>query len=210
MIEFILFDFDGTLMNTNKLIVESLSETVKNVLNKDMTEQDLLNVYGNYLDEQMKYFSKEKYEEMVAFYKQYYRAHRDNIELFPGVNNLLKDLKRLGCRIGITSAKSRAGILHGLELFGLKQYIDHIVSSTEVKNNKPHPESVYRSMEYFQCEKENLILIGDSPYDIQCGINAGIKTALVSWTIFPNERFKGMLLDYIIKEPADIIKIVNR
>ncbi len=210
MIEFILFDFDGTLMNTNKLIVEALGETVKNVLNREMTEQDLLNVYGNYLDEQMKYFSKEKYEEMVAYYRQYYRTHRDNIELFPDVDNLLKDLKRLGYKIGITSAKSRAGILHGLDLFGLKQYIDHIVSSTEVKNNKPHPESVYRAMDYFQCKKDNLILIGDSPYDIQCGINAGIKTALVSWTIFPKERFNGMQLDYIINKPSDILEIVNR
>lgn len=210
MLKHVIFDFDGTLIDTNELIINALYETVKNILNRKISRHDLLAVLGKYLDDQMKYFSIEKYEEMMLYYKNYYSMHQDTmVKKFEGIDELLKKLKSLGCKIAITSAKGRNGILHGLELFNLKQYIDFIVSAYDIENKKPHPECIYKALEYFKCQKEDIIIIGDSPYDILCGINAGIKTALVSWTIFPKEKFEGIVPDYIIDKPSDIINIVQ-
>ncbi|WHH59059.1 HAD-IA family hydrolase [Petroclostridium sp. X23] len=210
MINHVLFDFDGTLIDTNELIICALKESVKSVLGKEVTHDDLMAVLGKYLDEQMKYFDEEKHEKMVQLYKEYYRAHQDTmVKKFSGIDELLMNLKQSGRKIAITSAKGRGGIMHGLELFNIKQYIDFIVSAYDVENNKPHPESVYKALDFFKCDKENMILVGDSPYDIQCGINADIKTALVSWTIFSPEKFEGIRPDYILQKPSDLIEIVK-
>ncbi|MDK2798487.1 MAG: pyrophosphatase PpaX [Clostridiales bacterium] len=210
MIQNVIFDFDGTLIDTNELIILSLYETVKNVLHKEISQHDLIPVLGKHLEAQMRYFSEKKYKEMILYYKNYYRIHRDRmIKKFPGTSDLLKKLKFLGCKIGIASAKGRSGILHGLKRFDLNQYVDCIISAYDVENNKPHPECIYKLKDYFQCKNKDMLIIGDSPYDILCGINAQIKTALVSWTIFPKERFEGITPDYIVNEPLDIIKIVT-
>ena len=210
MIQHILFDFDGTLVDTNDIIILALQQTVKTILGREASTEDLHAVLGKYLDAQMKYFSETHATEMVEFYRQFYRNHQDDmVKKFDGIDEMLISLKQSGCKLGITSAKGRGGILHGLELFNFAPYIDLIVSAYDVENQKPHPESVYKAMEYFQCTKDDIMLIGDSPYDIQCGINAGIKTALVSWTIFPQERFNNIKPDYIIKTPHEIVKIAT-
>lgn len=211
MINHILFDFDGTLVDTNEIIIKALTETVENVLHKGITREDLLAILGKYLDDQMRYFSEEKYKIMVEYYKNYYRENQDKmVKKFAGIDHMLQQLKQMGCKLGIVSAKGKNGIMHGLRLYDLEQYIDCIISAYDVVNNKPHPECVYKALKFFKCDKDQMLLIGDSPYDIQCGINAGIKTGLVSWTIFPNEQFQNVIPGYIISKPDDIISLVNK
>lgn len=210
MLKHILFDFDGTLIDTNQLIIKTINESIENILDKKVDNSDLIAVLGKHLDDQMKYFSQEKYKELVLYYKQYYRKHENTMtHLYSEMDILLKELKDIGCKIGIVSSKGKRGIVNGLQLFNLTKYIDYIISADDVKNPKPHPEGIYMAQKYFNCSRDSMILIGDSPYDILCGINAGIKTALVSWTIFPEEKFKNVPPHYKLNEPFDLIKIIQ-
>lgn len=143
MLKHILFDFDGTLIDTNQLIIKTISASVENILDKKVPHDDLIAVLGKHLDDQMKYFSQEKYKELVSYYKQYYRKHENTMtHIYSEIDVLLKKLKDMDCKISIVSSKGRRGIINGLQLFNLTEYIDYIISADDVKNSKPHPEGI--------------------------------------------------------------------
>lgn len=210
LFKYILFDFDGTLIDTNKLILLTLNETAQRYLNRSLKPNELNNILGKPLEEQMKSLSYELWTCMLDYYKAFYKSNQDKmIEEFPQISIMLKKLKNIGCKNAIVSAKGRNGILHGLELFNYTMYIDFIVSAYDVQNNKPHPEPALKAIDYFNAPKNEVLLVGDSPYDILCGKNAGIKTALVDWTIFPKSQLAGLNPDYIIKTPLDLVQIIE-
>lgn len=210
MLKYILFDFDGTLIDTNELIILALRETTRKFLNKDLTSDDLNSILGKYLEEQMRCLSPEHYQEMILYYKSFYKANQDlMVKEFPGVREMLKEIKALGCKTAIVSAKGRGGIEHGLELFNLSEYIDVIVSAYDIQNNKPHPEPALKAMELLNAHPEQSIMVGDSPYDILCGKNAKIKTALVDWTIFPKDELYKLEPDYVIETPVDLVEVIK-
>nr|WP_010252306.1 HAD-IA family hydrolase [Acetivibrio cellulolyticus] len=210
MYKYILFDFDGTLIDTNELITLTLNETSLKYLHHSLSTDKLNSILGKPLEEQMKCLSSEHWPSMVEYYKEFYRSHQKALtKEFPQIDIMLQKLKDLGCKNAIVSAKGISGILHGLEHFDYKKYIDYIVSAYDVQNNKPHPEPALKALAHFRAEKKEVLLVGDSPYDILCGKNAGIKTVLVNWTIFPKSQFINFEPDYVINTPLDLLKIVE-
>ncbi|MCX7711857.1 MAG: HAD-IA family hydrolase [Clostridia bacterium] len=206
----ILFDFDGTLIDTNELIIFSLNEAAKTFLGKEIPKEVLHTILGKALEEQMKLLSEDYYPQMVLHYKECYLSNRDRmIREFHGVREMLQKLKTLGCQTAIVSAKGRSGIEHGLDFFGMREFIDVIISAYDVKNSKPHPEPALKALELLGAEAGNSLMVGDSPYDILCGKNAGIKTVLVDWTLFPKKYFMESLPDFRIDTPDALIAIIQ-
>jgi pyrophosphatase PpaX len=210
MYRYVLFDFDGTLIDTNELIIAALKETAKRFINRDLTQDDLNSILGKYLDEQMKYLCEAQYRQMSEYYSSYYRENQDRmVKEFPGVRDMHADLKKLGVENAIVSAKEPRGIEHGLNLFNLSDYVDVIISAHDIQNNKPHPEPALKALEAFGAKPDQALLVGDSPYDILCGRNAGVKSVLVDWTIFPRQDILNLEPDFCIKKPEDLISIVK-
>lgn len=210
MFKYIFFDFDGTLVNTNDLIILALRETAKRFLSRDLAIDELNAILGKYLDDQMKYLSESNYKEMVSFYKEFYKARQDEMVVeFPGIREMLQDIKKLGCKTAIVSAKGRGGIEHGINLFKFGEYIDVIISAYDIENNKPHPEPALKALEALDADPDSTLMVGDSPYDIMCGINAGIRTVFVDWSIFPKESILSLKPDYHIKTPDELVKIIS-
>jgi pyrophosphatase PpaX len=198
--KYILFDFDGTLIDTNDLIKLTLNETAREYLQRSLTTDELNSILGKPLEEQMKCLSSKHWFSMLEFYKLFYRSRKEEMtKEFPQIRIMLQKLKELGCKNAIVSAKGISGIQHGLELFDYNKYIDFVVSAYDVENNKPHPEPALKALAHFRAERKEVLLVGDSPYDILCGKNAGIKTVLVDWTIFPKSQPIGLKPDYVIK-----------
>lgn len=208
MYKYILFDFDGTLVNTNDLIIFSLDAVSKKFLKRSLSTKELYSILGKYLDEQMRCLSEEHCKNMVLFYKEVYNKNQDAMtKEFEGVGAMLKQLKSIGCKMAIVSAKGRGGIERGLDLFGYRKYFDVIISAYDIENNKPHSEPALKAMNSLNAHPEATLLVGDSPYDILCGRNAGIKTVLVDWTIFPKEELMALKPDYVIKTPQELVDI---
>lgn len=204
----ILFDFDGTLIDSNEIIVQTLHETARQFTGRKLTRDELQAILGKPLAVQMKAIDETQWEALDAFYRQYYRTHRDALTYaFEGIEEMLKALHEAGCKMGIVSNKGTSGIQHGLEKFGWESYFDAVISMDDVVLKKPHVECVEKALAHMGGEHSETLLIGDSIHDIECGKNAGIHTALVGWTIIDKHRILHLKPEYVVETPAEIVRL---
>lgn len=210
MYKYIVFDFDGTLIDSNYLIDKTIRATAKEVLNKDIDQATINSVWGKVLTEQMADLDHERVEELSSFYSQYYREHRDeHTTIFDGIIDMLDELHALGCEMAIVTNKGTSGLEHGLELFDMKDYFKMALSKTDVVMKKPHPEGLLKVMAYFNAPKEEVLFVGDSIHDIECGKNADVDTILVEWTVMDLEVLKAEEPTYIVDSPEAIVNIIK-
>jgi len=210
MCKYILFDFDGTLIDSNEIIVNSLNETALKFTGSVLSEKELQSILGKPLSVQMKEIKAERWEELDTFYRQYYRSHRDALtKIFHGTKDMLEGLKSSGCVLGIVSNKGQSGIQHGLEMFDLKSYFDVVISSDDVLQKKPHVECIEKALAVLEGTLSETMIVGDSIHDIECGKNAGIKTVLVDWTIADKNAILALGPDYVIESPENLVDIID-
>ncbi len=210
MITHILFDFDGTLMDTNELIVESLRESARRFRGSDIGDEELQRILGKPLMVQMKELDEEHAEEMDAFYRTYYRARRDTYtKEFDGIREMLDSLLEMGMKMGIVSNKGTPGIEHGLTAFDMHKYFGSTVSADDVIKRKPDPEGIFKALEELDGKPEQTLFIGDSGHDIESGNRAGARTILVGWTILDRKRLMDNAPDHVVETPGEIVEIVK-
>lgn len=210
MYKYILFDLDGTLINSNDVIIKCLKETAKRYIKKDLSTEELDLILGKPLKEQISLIHNENVEEMIECYRKLYRQHRDDLtKEFEGIKEMLHTLKEKGYTMGIVTSKGTSGIEHALTKFNMHKYFDVTVSADDVENHKPHPEPVLKALNALSGNIEEAILIGDSSSDILCGKNTGITTILVDWSILPREELLKANPDFVAKTPEDIVAIIE-
>ncbi len=217
MITTVLFDFDGTLVNTNEIIKLTLNEISLKNRGKRLSEEDFDEILGKPLRDQMAHIhgflgkeSEAAYPEFLELYRSLYNKRRDSLtQEFDGIGKMLETLHEQGFKLGIVSSKGIGGIRHGLEKFGLSRYFSTILSKYDVENSKPHPEGLIKAMELMDSMPENTIFVGDSRHDLLAAKNAGIVFVLVSWTIAGYEKLKSMNPEYIIKHPMEIMDVIK-
>lgn len=210
MITHVLFDFDGTIMDTNDLIVEALRAAAVKFRGKDIGEKELDKILGKPLAIQMHELDPNHAEEMDAYYRSYYRERRDEYtKEFEGIRDMLDSLYGLGLKMGIVSNKGTAGIMHGLTSFDMHKYFGATVSVDDVVKRKPDPEGIFKALNELDGKPENSLFIGDSGHDIESGKRAGTQTILVGWTILDMENLKKTCPNHIVEKPSDIVDIVK-
>lgn len=209
MIKGVIFDMDGTLIDTNDLVIDCIKETVNKYMGY-IPEKDSFNeIIGKPLDVQMNFFSEKHADEMMGYYRNIYLERRDeDTKIFPGVKELLEALHESKIKMAIVSNKGRRGIDHGLEMFDMKDFFELTLSVVDVENKKPHPEAINKVLQIWNMKKEEVLFVGDSHNDILAANNAGVKSVLVGWSILPKEQFKDLKIDCIIDVPMEIITII--
>ncbi|MBN6186913.1 pyrophosphatase PpaX [Aneurinibacillus sp. BA2021] len=209
--QYVLFDLDGTLIDTNNLILTSFMYTLEKFYPGKYTREDIIPHMGKPLYEQMELFGPDRSEELVQVYREHNeQVHDELVEEFPHVLETIEQLAAMGITMGIVTTKQRKTAEMGLRLFGLDQYMDAFISYQDTEHHKPHPEPVLKAMQALGADPALTLMVGDSQYDIQAAHNAGIASAGVAWSLKGASFLSTFNPTYLLNDMSDLIQIVKQ
>ncbi|OIK14593.1 pyrophosphatase PpaX [Bacillus sp. MUM 13] len=206
----LLFDLDGTLINTNELIIASFTDTLDFYYPGQYKREDILPFIGPPLFDTFNEIDKERAEEMVAHYRKHNVENHDlMVTQFDGVYETVKSLKESGYKLAIVTTKKRDVVMKGLRLSRLDEFFEVIVTLDDVVHAKPDPEPLLKALDGVGSSPAEAIMIGDSHQDVLAGKNTGTKTAGVAWTIKGRAYIEGYHPDYVLEHMGDLIGILE-
>lgn len=177
----ILFDLDGTLLDSLPLIRQSF-EHVFREMNIPWGGGEIMQTVGLPLVEICRIYGKDRQQEMFERYLAYQDSIHDRIiKVFPGAMECLETLKKQSLPLGLVTSKRRRMTHRGLEITGLDKFFDITITMEDTLQHKPRAEPVLRAMEMLKASPAATIYVGDSHFDIQAGKNAGVTTVGVTW-----------------------------
>lgn len=209
-VDTLLFDLDGTLINTNDLIVASFQHTLDHYFPGQYKKEDILQFMGPPLMESFNKLNAEKAEEMAQSYRDYNHSRHDELVTeFEGVYDTIKAVHEKGYKLAIVTTKKRFTVDMGLRLTKLDQFFDVVIALDDVVHAKPDPEPLLKALERLGSKPENAIMVGDNQHDIEGGKNAGTRTAAVSWALKGREYVESLRADFILEKMSDLIDILG-
>lgn len=205
----ILFDLDGTLIDTNELIIASFLYTFEH-FQLPITREETLSFIGPSLKDTFDKVDPARSEEMIQVYRDHNLHHHDNyVEAYPHVVETLKRLKETNIKLGIVTTKMRPGVNMGLKLVELEELFDTVITLGEVTHAKPHPEPIIKAMNELDANVSSTLMVGDNSHDIEAGQNAGVRTAGVAWSIKGRETLAKLNPTFMLEDIRDLHTIVG-
>ena len=212
MIDTILFDFDGTLVDTNNAIIQSWQHTFRTLRGREEDEAVLVPTFGETLDFTMKkFFPDVPTDEAIAIYRGFQYDHfLDMIEIYPGMKDTLQQLKASGCKIGIVTSRLMRTTMEALGKFGIDEMFDVIITPEDTDKHKPDPEPALVALEKLGSVPENAAMAGDTLFDLGCAKNAGVTSVLVGWSFARqyDEELQKAVPDIVIDKAEDLLKLI--
>ena len=221
--KYIIFDFDGTLANTNDIIVASWQAVFERYLGHRMPRQDIEATFGETLKYSVgRLVPDEDVDEVIAYYRAYQDAHNDEIAVyvFEGVRELIEELRARGCTVGVATSRTTYSFHNYMKKFGMDGEIEHIVTMDDVTRHKPDPESLLVCLSKItglpaddipEEMRRQAVMIGDTKYDIGCANNAGIDSVLVGWSHYvdmEDMEAHGFAPTHVIGKPCELLEII--
>ncbi|WP_110928488.1 pyrophosphatase PpaX [Bacillus massiliglaciei] len=207
----LLFDLDGTLINTNELIIASFTDTLNHYYPGKYSREEIIFFNGPPLKETFSSINPELADEMIAHYRKHnWENHDALVTQFEGVYETLQSLKQSGYKLAIVTTKLRDVAEKGLGLANLGQFFQVIVSGEDTEKAKPDPAPLQLALSKLGSSPEEALMIGDNFHDIQAGKNAGTKTAAVAWSLKGRAFLQGYGPDFMLEKMSDLLDIVER
>ncbi|HJR17427.1 MAG TPA: HAD-IA family hydrolase [Gemmatimonadales bacterium] len=208
----VLFDLDGTLIDSLRLILDSYHHTLAQHGFPARTDAEWLRGVGTPLTAQLAEWRDEMgtIEALIATYREYNLKHHDRmVTVYPGVLDAVREIKAAGLQTGLVTSKNRLGALRGLKLVGLEALMDVLVCADEVTNPKPHPEPVQKAVTLLGADPAATVYVGDSIHDMLSGRQAGVLTAAALWGPFRRSDLEAATPDYWLETPPDLVGLVR-
>ncbi|HEU4801350.1 MAG TPA: HAD-IA family hydrolase [Gemmatimonadales bacterium] len=207
----VLFDLDGTLIDSIRLILDSYHHTLSSHGIAARSDDEWLRGIGTPLRVQFAEWAESPgIEAMIATYRDYNLAHHDTRVLpYPGIVDMVRAVRHAGLLTGLVTSKNRTGAMRGLRLCGLDQEMNVLVGADDVEQPKPHPEPVLRALSELGQPPEAAMYVGDSIHDMEAGRAAGVLTAAVLWGPFGRDHLEGSQPDYWLERPDQLEPLVR-
>ena len=212
----IIFDFDGTLGDTRRNIVTTMQMTIAELHLPNRSEEECAATIGLPLAECFRTLFPDIQEELISrcteTYRRLFNENLKNIqpETFPGVVETLSVLYQIGFTLTIASSRSHNSLTELTQNMGIANYISYILGADDVKEAKPKPEPVLKTLVEMHFDAGETLVVGDMAVDIQMGANAGTKTCGVTWGNGSREELEKAGATFIIDGIEDLIEIVNK
>jgi pyrophosphatase PpaX len=207
----VLFDFDGTLVDTTEMIHQSMKHATSSVLGReDIPRETLLANVGRPLPRQMELIDAENAELLLEAYRSHHEQHHDTlIGEFPGVEESLARLGSAGIKVAVVTSKRRLSVEMALKNFpGLRNVVDRFVTLEDTTEHKPNPEPLLRALELLGVSKERAAYVGDSPFDVEAAKAAGLASVAVSWGAFSEDRLREAEPDHLVTDIRSVVGVL--
>ncbi len=211
----IFFDLDGTLIDSKLDLANSVNATLHHFGMKEIDNQTIYGFVGNGVRQLIVDTLNERnrpdiFDEFYRYFLNHYSLHLlDNTKLYPGTEELLKELSREFALYVVTN-KSEAFATKILKGLGVAGYFKEIVGGDTFPNKKPHPEPVLKLAEKWGFEPRGKLMVGDSENDMLLADKLGMVSVWVSYGFRDRSSLKSYRVDYTIDRPLELLEVVKK
>ena len=201
----LVFDIDGTIIDSAKINMLSLQETVKELRGDVMSLEDLYFSFGIPGVRAMEILGFPEPEKAVQVWIRNYSAcaERLGMPLFPGMREILERLREKGASLGIITSKLREEYDEHFEKQGLLELFPCVVTASDTPKGKPYPDPMLEYLRRTGAAPEEVLYFGDTAYDMDCARSAGVDHALVLWGCLSPE---GIEATYRLEKAEEILE----
>ena len=207
----VLFDLDGTLIDSGPIILASMQYAVRTVLGREIPPDELgLSIGGQGIVAQMQAIDAEHAEALLETYKVHNDGLHETLEAFDELLALLPGLAQQGRKLGIVTAKRHRTVGLALDRFpALAAAFDVVIAHEDTERHKPDPDPVLLAVERLGGQPDEAVYIGDSPFDIGAAKAAGVFAVAVGWGgIHTDERLRAEEPDAFVRTPAELLSVI--
>ena len=203
----VLFDFDGTVIDSGSIIIASMRHATKTVLGRDIPDEELGRAVGGAgLLEQMRMIAPDRVDELVTCYREHNEALHSELAECAGMTDVLTTLKEEGRRLGVVTAKRRETVRLAFSYLPLEQFFDVVVGSDDTERHKPDPAPLAHALHLLGAKRDDAVYVGDSPFDIRAAKAAGMHSVAVTWgRIHPRARLEAEEPDTVVETAEELL-----
>lgn len=210
----IIFDLDGTLLNTLEDLMDSVNFALRQFQMPERSLEQIRRSVGNGVRRLMELSVPERlqnpeFEEVFQAFQTHYTKHcNDKTQLYPGIALLLQRLKAQGVKMAIVSNKYHEAVQELKEMY-FKEYLSVAIGEKEGIRKKPAPDTVIEALRELEITKEQAVYVGDSDVDLKTAANSGMDCLSVTWGFRTKEELLAAGATVMINDPEEILKFVN-
>jgi pyrophosphatase PpaX len=208
--EAVLFDLDGTLVDSGPLILASFRYATRTVLGRTVPDEELMaGVGGHGLDAQMRAIDSDRVDELTRVYRAHNLKEYERVQLFAGIRDVLERLRAQRRALGVVTVKGRPAVDLTFELLELADIFDVVVTADDTVRQKPAPDPLLAALAQLGVPASAAAYVGDAPFDIQAARGAGVRAVAVTWGgIHPVARLEREEPDVIVQQPNEVLDVV--
>ncbi len=205
----ILFDLDGTVIDSVALIRESHRHAVASVLGTSLPDETLVALVGRPLIDQMRQFSVEHAEELLRVYREWNHAHTHDLLLaYEGMDRLLSELRAHGRTLGIITSKSGPTVDLAFDVLPLRHHFAVVIAAEDTDRHKPDPAPIHAAIARLGADPTRACYVGDAPFDIQAAQAAGVTAIAVTWGFFGRDVIESLSPDVIVDTTDELAAVL--
>ena len=206
----VLFDLDGTVIDSGAIILASMRHAAKEVLGAEPADELLMAAVGGPgLEAQMHALAPDRVEELVTVYRAHNEPLHDGLVCCTGIDDLLVRLKDEGRRLGIVTAKRRATVELAFRVLPIEHLFETVVGGDETSAHKPNPEPLLLAAERLNVDPTTCAYVGDSPFDIRAAKAAEMYAIAVTWGgIHDRVKLEREEPDAIVENAEDLYGVL--
>lgn len=210
----LLWDIDGTLIDTTELVINGLDHVYRKFIGKTLPYDEIRALVGIPLVKQLQVFGDfatigSTQEEMEREFIRFWEERKDQERVLPAVTSTLIRGFQAGVKTGLVTSKNLSEIANTLPRLGIADYVDCIVSSDDVRNPKPDPEGILLALRRMEVKPDDAIFIGDSVYDMRAGRDAGVRRCAVTWGAATIKDLMAEAPDIICNNQIDLARLLD-
>lgn len=207
-IKAVIFDVDGTLTDTEKVTIDALKMTMKDLYNKEYSYDELRFAFSHTGKDALRHLGVEDVDGTFEVWSKNIISLYHNVSLYPGIKEVLEELKDRDKKLGIVTSRYEFEVKIDNVLKAILHYFDVVVPNRDGLRPKPHPDQLVLAMKELGVASEEAFYVGDSLFDYQCARNCNVTFILANWGEY--DRSKDISADDMIicSKPDEILKYV--